>query len=95
MNAIKDVDHVKLLLKKIIAEDLDSNIEIGSIKDDVSLFDDGIGLDSISMVNLMVHVEKKFNISFDDEEVNLATFKNVNSLAQYIQSKGAAKVPQD
>ena len=52
-------EDVKSELKGIIVHDLDVNIKMEDIDDEVSLYDDGLGLDSISVINFIVLIEKK------------------------------------
>ena len=80
-------EETKLKLKEIIANDLDVNIKMEEIKDDVSLFEEGIGLDSISIVNFIVLVEKKFNMFFAEEEMSTRLFDSIDTLAQAISEK--------
>ncbi len=82
---------VKDKVKAIITNDLDVNIDATHIDDEVSLYDDGLGLDSIAIINLIVLVEKKFDISFDENEISAKLFSNINSLASSIGAKLAPK----
>ena len=82
-----DQASIKNQLKQIIAHELDANIPLESIHDNSSLYEEGLALDSISIVNLIVLVEEKFGISLEDNEVNLATFSSVNSLAELLEKK--------
>lgn len=42
------------------------------------------GVNSISFISLMLEVEKKYNIEFEDEYLNPSNFKNINAIAEYI-----------
>lgn len=81
------LDQVKSDLKQIIAYDLDANIGITDIRDDVSLYEDGVGLDSITIVNFIVLIENKFNFSFGEDEINAHLFSSLNNLAEFINSR--------
>lgn len=81
------LDDVKLILKEIIVNDLDANIQMKDIGEDQSLYEDGIGLDSINLVNFIMLVEEKFNISFDQDQLNAATFSNIHNLATHINAR--------
>ena len=81
------VEEVKDRLKGFIVNDLDANISITDIGDDVSLYDDGLGLDSIAIINLIVLVEKKFDMNFEENEISASLFSNINSLASFVHSK--------
>jgi acyl carrier protein len=82
-----NVDHIKRMVKDIILHDLDSNINEEEIRDDVSLYDDGLGLDSIAIINFIVLIEKKFEISFDETEINASLFGSINSVVEFLHAK--------
>jgi acyl carrier protein len=83
------LEPVKNKLKEIIAKNLDANIAISDIDDEVSLYEDGIGLDSISIVNLIVQIESTFKFNFEEDEINSDLFRSVNRLADFISAKQA------
>jgi acyl carrier protein len=83
----ENIEEIKQKIKEIIVDDLDVNINIEDISDEVSLYDDGLGLDSIAIVNFIVIIEKKFNISFNENEINASLFNNITELSNFISSK--------
>ncbi|MDR4508105.1 MAG: phosphopantetheine-binding protein [Candidatus Brocadiaceae bacterium] len=74
-------------LIKIIAEELDVNIKAEEISGDMPFFEDGIGLDSVAIMEFIVLIEKKYNFKFSDEELNFERFKNLATLAAFITEK--------
>lgn len=86
-----DLEQIKGKLKEIIVNDLDTDILIEDIQEDISLYEDGIGLDSINIVNLIVLIEDRFNIEFGDQEINTSMFSNINNLAAFIHKKTATR----
>lgn len=80
-------DSVRSKIKEILVNDLDANVNAEDVKDEVSLYEDGIGLDSISIVNLIVLIEKKFSISFEEEDLNYDLFSSTNHLTEVICKK--------
>jgi acyl carrier protein len=76
-------------LKDLIVYELDINIKREELSDDSPLLEGGIGLDSISIVNLIVLIEKNFNIRFQDEEITMDLFSDLNTLSSFIESKYA------
>ncbi|MCP5101820.1 MAG: acyl carrier protein [bacterium] len=74
-------------LKAIIADKLDVNLKVEEIDQNVSLYEDGLGLDSIAIVDLIVSIEKGFSITIQDEELSADLFKNLTTLADFIQTK--------
>ena len=85
-------ESIKLKIKDILVNDLDANINANEITNEISLYDDGLGLDSISIINLIVLIEKKFEISFDESEISAKLFGSINNLAEAIAPKLNAKV---
>lgn len=82
-----NVDQVKDQVKAIIVNDLDQNIKPEDIRDDISLYDDGLCLDSIAIINFIVLVEKKFEILIDENEISADLFSSINNVAAYLMEK--------
>jgi len=58
------------------------------IDDAAPLFGDGLGLDSIDALELVIGIEKTFGVKIQDEEVGAKAFASVNSLVEFMRSKG-------
>ena len=72
-------------LKKLIIESLQlEDIAPEDIKDDDPLFGNGLGLDSIDALELVVALEKEFGIVIVDEEVGKKIFVSINTLADFV-----------
>lgn len=84
---MQTLDGIKEQLRGVIVDDLDANIDTRDLQDDVSLYDDGIGLDSIAIINLIVLVEKKFDINFEEHEISSNIFASIDNLSRFISSK--------
>ncbi|MEB3273795.1 MAG: acyl carrier protein [Prochlorothrix sp.] len=80
-------DTIIAKLKSIIADELDTNLSADEIDESTSLFEDGLGFDSIATVELISLVEKHFDIEFSDAELNPENFGNLKVLASFISSK--------
>jgi len=75
-------------LKKMIIETLKlENVTVGEIDSYVPLFRKGLGLDSIDALELVVAIEKIFNVIIEDEEVGKTAFASVDALSNFIQKK--------
>ncbi|UCH96073.1 MAG: acyl carrier protein [Candidatus Aminicenantes bacterium] len=74
-------------LKDIIVNKLDVNLAYDEIDEDVSLFEDGLGLDSIAIVDLIVSIENTFALSIEDEDLNADLFKNLKILSEFVRNK--------
>ncbi|MFI5180025.1 MAG: phosphopantetheine-binding protein [Thermoanaerobaculia bacterium] len=83
---------LKPRVKALIVRQLKLEIEPASIRDDAPLFGDtgeGLGLDSIDALELVLGVEKEFGIKVQDEEVGVKAFASVNALCDFIRQKAA------
>jgi len=74
-------------LKTIIADQLDANIERAEITREIPLLEDGLGLDSIMLVELISLVEETFDFQFDEDELDMAIFTNLDTLATFVVTK--------
>lgn len=74
-------------LKTIIADQLDANIKRAEITPDVSLLEDGLGLDSIMIVELVSLIEENFGFQFEEDELDLSILTDLQTLATFIASK--------
>ncbi|MBP0016840.1 MAG: acyl carrier protein [Cyanobacteria bacterium SBLK] len=74
-------------LKTIIADDLDVNLKKDEIDENASLFEGGLGLDSIVIVELIALIEEKFGIEFSDLELNPEYFSSLKVLAEFVWQK--------
>ena len=75
-------------LKKIIIEELNlEDIEAADIKNDDPLFgDEGLGLDSLDAVELVVLVQKHFGAEIKDMEEGKVALASINSLVDFIEA---------
>ena len=72
-------------LKEKIIEILNlEDIAITDIDDNDSLFGDGLGLDSIDALELIVMLDKDFGIQLKDPKEGKEIFKSISVLAAYI-----------
>ena len=77
VNTLKQEIIEALNLEEMTPEDIET---------DAPLFgEDGLGLDSIDALELIVLVEKKYGLRLADPSEGKAIFKTVGTLAEYVQ----------
>lgn len=54
------------------------------IETDAPLFGEGLGLDSIDALELVLGLEKEFGVVIPDAEVGKKVFQSVRTIAQYV-----------
>jgi acyl carrier protein len=74
-------------LKEIIVNELDVNLKREEIDENASLFEEGIGLDSVTIMEFISLIEGKFAIQFSDEDLDFHQFKDLNTLAAFVSKK--------
>ena len=75
---------VKDRLKKLLVERLKLQVEPGSIDEDAPLFGEGLGLDSIDALELVVGLEQEFGVQVPDEAVGREAFASISALAEFV-----------
>lgn len=86
---------LKTSLKALIVESLRlEEVKPENIKDDEPLFSptEGLGLDSLSALELLSAIEYKYNIRFEGDGSAKEHFRSVATLAKYLQPKITAAV---
>ena len=73
-------------LKKMIVQRLFMKIAPDKIEDDKSLIE-AYGVDSVSLLELVVGLEEEFGVKIGDREFNVKNFETVAALSHFIQSK--------
>ena len=80
------MDNLKQQLKEMLVNEMKiQGVKPVDIKDDEPLFGDGLGLDSLDAVELVVLVNKHFSVQIADMEQGKEAFASINSLAQFIE----------
>lgn len=78
-------------LKSQIIEALNlKHLKPEDIGDDQPLFMDGIGLDSIDALELIVLLQQHYNIKLENPQDGPKIFKSVKSIAEYITAHQTA-----
>ncbi len=78
-------------LKGQIIEQLNLvEVKPSDIKEDAPLFGEGLGLDSIDALELIVLLEKHYGIKIQNPADGKKIFESVRTMAEFIKSNGKA-----
>ena len=78
------ITEIKERLKKILVERLKLQVDPAQIDDNAPLFGEGLGLDSIDALELVVGLEQEFGVQVPDEAVGREAFASINALAEFV-----------
>jgi acyl carrier protein len=83
-----DRDQLKRSLKELLIGGLRlQDLRPDDIEDAAPIFVDGLGLDSVDALELVVLVEEKFNIQIPDEDVGKRAFASIDALTDYVTAE--------
>jgi acyl carrier protein len=84
-NAAEDLTGLKKELKTLIINDLSiEDVNPEDLEDDAPLFGEGLGLDSLDAVELVVLLQRHYGIQIKDLEQGRKIFENLETLALYV-----------
>jgi acyl carrier protein len=76
-------------IKRLIVNSLNlDGLKPEGIDDHAPLFGEGLGLDSVDALELVVALEKEFGIKIKSQELGREVFSSVASLSEFIESRG-------
>jgi acyl carrier protein len=84
-NTAATVEELMPQLKQLIIKQL--NLEVVTLEtfdSDMALFGEGLGLDSIDAIELIVLMDKNYGIKIGDSKEGRKVFQSVRTMAEYI-----------
>lgn len=93
---LRERDTVIADLKELIVRTLRlEDVSPEDIVDSEPLFGEGLGLDSIDALELVVAIEREYQVEIPDAEVGRRAFASVNALADFILEKSSVQKASD
>ena len=85
---MEDTTQLKQRIKEILVENLMLQVTANDITDDKPLFGpEGLGLDSVDALQLVVALDKSFGLKIPDPAAAKQILENVNTIAAAIEAK--------
>lgn len=86
-----DRETVEKELRSIIAARIPGKPDPASIASDVPIFQKGLGLDSMSGIDLVAAIEKRFNVYIDDDDFDI--FDSLERMIDFVAEKAGGTTP--
>ncbi len=85
---MSEVAAIQDRIKRLIVDSLNlEGMKPEMIDDQVPLFGDGLGLDSVDALELVVALEKEFGIKIKSQEIGREVFSSVSTLSEFIAGR--------
>ena len=82
-------DSLKTDIKQAIIRSLRLPLTVDQIGDATPLFGEGLGLDSIDVLELVLELERSFGVTIGDEQTGMQVLRSVDTIAAFITSQRA------
>jgi acyl carrier protein len=86
---VSDSLHSKI--KQMLVRQLKLQVKPEEIEDEAHLFGNGLGLDSIDVLEVVASIEKEFGVPIKSQEEGERVLKSVRSIGDFIREKGRAE----
>lgn len=80
-------DLIDELKSRIVDVLMLEDVDPADIEDDAPLFGEGLGLDSIDALELVVMLEKDYGIILEDRETGKEAFRSVRTMAEFVTNQ--------
>ena len=81
----QELAEIREKLKELLVSNLSlEDVNPEDIKDADPLFNEGLGLDSLDAVEIVVLLQRNFGLEVKDMEMGRKIFQSVNTLAEYV-----------
>ena len=77
-------ESLKTEIKQALIRSLRLPMTVAEIDDAMPLFGEGLGLDSIDVLELVIEIERTFGARIKDEQTGMHVLRSVDSIAAYI-----------
>ncbi len=79
---------LKAKIKEMLVRQLKLQVKPEEIEDDAPLFGEGLGLDSIDVLEVVASIEKEFGVAIRSQEEGERVLTSVGGIASYLVQRG-------
>ena len=80
-----DAEELKAQIREMLIQNLMLQVSAEEITDETPLFGEGLGLDSVDALQIVVALDKQFGLKIKDPEVAKQVLQNVNTIAAALE----------
>jgi acyl carrier protein len=84
-------DSLHLEIKQALVRSLRLPMQPEDIGDSMSLFGEGLGLDSIDVLEIVLELERAFGVTIADQETGAKVLLSVDTIAAFIEASRNGK----
>ena len=88
---MQNTNELKTRVRQLLVDNLMLQVKPEEIADDLPLFGEGLGLDSVDALQLVVALDKTFGLKIQDAEMAKGVLKNINSIVSAIEQNSQSK----
>jgi acyl carrier protein len=78
-------------IKQALVRSLRLPMEPEAIGDSMPLFGEGLGLDSIDVLELVLELERSFGVTIADQDTGIKVLRSVDTIAAFIEASRSGK----
>jgi acyl carrier protein len=78
-------------IKQALIRSLRLPMEPEAIDDSMQLFGEGLGLDSIDVLELVLELERSFGVTIADQDTGIRVLRSVDTIAAFIEASRNGK----
>jgi acyl carrier protein len=78
-------------IKQALVRSLRLPMEPEAIDDSMQLFGEGLGLDSIDVLELVLELERSFGVTIADHDTGIRVLRSVDTIAAFIEASRNGK----
>lgn len=78
-------------IKQALVRSLRLPMEPEAIDDGMQLFGEGLGLDSIDVLELVIELERSFGVTIADQDTGIRVLRSVDTIAAFIEASRNGK----
>ena len=85
-----EFEEIVARIKRVLKQRVRPGMKLENVTAQTPILGEGLGLDSVAALELVVGLEEEFDVALDESELTADTFKNLASLAAHMASKMSA-----